>query len=126
MQVLGNGRFTNVLTVIAGLIGIANLFLGNIVVYETTSGLKFQWVKLLKNWLFWLIIVACVLYRIISRVYQQHADLTDDEVSKAIDKNIVKLYRVAGKRTIQREFENANKTLLIIDEMNKRRNKSGD
>ena len=125
MQFLGSRLFAIPFAVISSLIQIANLFVGNIVIFEASTGIAFQWGRLLQSRFFWVVIVLQVVYFFFCFIYNQHAAKTDDEVSKAIDKNIIKLYKVAGKRTIQCDFENANKTLLVIEEMEKRRNKDG-
>ena len=125
MQFLGSRLFAIAFGVLSGLIQIANLFVGNIVIYETTTGIEFQWGRLLQSRFFWAVILLQVLYFFFCYAYNQHADKTDDEISRAIDRSIIKLYKIAGKRTIQRDFEEAKKTLSVIDEMKNRRDKNG-
>ena len=114
MQFLGSRLFAIAFGVLSGLIQIANLFVGNIVIYETTTGIEFQWGRLLQSRFFWAVILLQVLYFFFRYAYNQHADKTDDEISRAIDRSIIKLYKIAGKRTIQRDFEDAKKHYQLL------------
>lgn len=62
MQFLGSRLFAIAFGVLSGLIQIANLFVGNIVIYETTTGIEFQWGRLLQSRFFWAVILLQVLY----------------------------------------------------------------
>ena len=102
-------------------IQIANIFVGNIIIYETTEKISFDWEKLIHSRLFWGVVIVEVSHSLLSFLINRTARKNDDQVECAIDKNVVKLYNTAGKFGRKKDFESAEKVLDIIDKLEERR-----
>ena len=123
MQVFSN-KLICVLVEITGLIiNIANAFLANIVVYETTNKIKFNYNLLLGNWTFWIIIVFQLVYFIICICVQQKNKKTDEVLKDAIARNEIKLITQATYFTKKEKFDSAREVIRILEQFEERRKK---
>lgn len=52
--------------IIFALAEVVNCLLGNIIIYEATSGVTFDWHALLRNPLAWVFLIATILYYVVS------------------------------------------------------------
>ena len=103
------------------LVEIANLFLSNIVIYEATEGVRFDAFLLLKNPLFWIVLIINVAYFIISHILKQVEEETDKKVEKAIADNSIQIIKSVTKNVKKNNYESADKALKILDELQRRR-----
>lgn len=107
--------------ILAAVLQIANLFIGNIIVYESTEGAKFHWMMLLKNWLFWLILIATIVYYAIAYAVKQQGDKIDDKIEDSISDNSTKLLDLVVKNAESGDFESSEKAMKLFDKMQHRR-----
>lgn len=120
------GKITRIIVgVISLLIEVSNLFLGNIIIYEATEGITFDWLQLLKSPMFWVIIIVNVIYQTLPLIIKQRENKTDNEIEKAISKSSVKLIGIVVESAKKGNFEVANKTLEIFDKVQERIDKDG-
>lgn len=111
-----------VVSILEIILQFANLFIGNILVFEATNdGATFDFKRLLQNKLFWWFLIGYIIFWIIIHILKSVDEKGDLCVEDAIAKNEIKLYNVVTKQTTRKNFEDADKTLKIIDEMKKRR-----
>ena len=103
------------------LVEIANLFLSNIVIYEATEGVRFDAFLLLKNPLFWIVLIMNVAYFIISHIIKQVEKETDKKVEKAITDNSIQIIESVTQNVKKHDFESAKKALKILDKLQRRR-----
>lgn len=117
--------FSKLIAILVGVGGVfvqvANLFLGNIIVFNATNETVFDWKRLLQSKLFWGMSFAEVVYYIILWDYNQKANEADDKVNTAITKNQVKLMNLRTKRIRQNRFEDAEKITKQLAEIEKER-----
>lgn len=109
--------------VISGIVQVANLFVGNIIVYETTEGIKFNWMQLLRSKLFWIVLILTVAYYAIAYAIKQHSDEVDSKLEEAISDNSIKLLNLATENAEKGDFESSEKAIKILDKIQKRRQK---
>ena len=109
--------------IFGAIIQIANLFLGNIIIFETTENVRFDWNKLFHSKLFWGVVIVLFAYYVICYLLSKAAKENDSKAERAIEDNVVKLYNTAGKLGRKKDFENAEKVLNIIDKFEERRKK---
>lgn len=109
--------------VISGIIQVANLFIGNIIVYETTEKIKFDWMRLLKSPLFWIVLIITVAYYIIVYTMKQHNNEVDNKLEEAISNNSIKLVNLATENAEKGDFESSEKAIKILDKIQRRRQK---
>ena len=109
--------------VLSAVLQVANLFIGNIIVYESTEKVRFDWMLLLKNWLFWLILVITIIYYAIAKAIKQQDNDTDDNIEAAISNNSVRLLDLATRYAQTGNYELSKKAMKLFDSMQKRRKK---
>ena len=116
------GKATKVFVAIfSPLIQVANLFIGNIIVYEATTGIRFIWINLLKNLLFWIVLGVTVAYYVIALFIKQREHEVDEDLEKAISQSSVQLIDIATQRIRDGDFESSKKILKSLDWIQKRR-----
>lgn len=123
MEILFRKATRVAITIILALIEVANMFLGNIIVYEVTGGVVFDWMGLLKNRLFWGVLILAVVYHSIHHIIKRSNSNANARVEKAIADSSVKLIKEATKNVHKGNIESANETLTFFDEVQKRREK---
>lgn len=101
----------------------ANLFLSNIVIYEVTNRVSFNFKAMLTNKLFWILIVLHILHIIVTISVNLKYSASDKIVEKAIADQQIKILSQVTQHTENGRFENANKTIKIYDKLSKRRRK---
>ena len=99
------------IAIISTLIQVANIFLGNVIVYEATENIKFDWIKLLKNPLFWVIFICTLVYFIIGGIFTQKQYNIDEKLETAISEGSVKIVNIAVENIRKGSFESAKKHL---------------
>lgn len=123
MEILFNKATRVAVTVISVLIEVANLFLGNIIVYEVTEGVSFDWMGLLKNRLFWGVLILAVIYHFIPFIIKRSDSDVNERVEKAIADSSIKLIKDATKSAHNGNYESAEKLLSFFDKIRIRRGK---
>lgn len=109
------------IAVISIITQLANMFWSNIIIYEITEGLRFDWNLLVKNWGFWIILGINLLYYTSALAIKQKTKSVDEAVEEAISRNSVKLINSIAKSAQSGDFESCKKTLKVLDQIQKRR-----
>lgn len=125
------GRWTNIFSKLAKIIvlimsalgSIANLFLGNIIVYEATSGIQFNWIQLFHSPWFWAIVAFNIIYFAAAFASKQKEEAIDDAVEKAISKSSVDLITLATEAVKNADYDSCTKVLKALKQIQKRRPK---
>lgn len=118
------GTVTKVLVAfLSFIIQVANMFLANIIVYEATEGVQFNWGLLFKNAWFWIVVILTLVYYAIPFVIKQKNDSVDEALESAFSKGSVTLVGAITKSAQNGDFESCKKMMKILDEMQKRRRK---
>ena len=107
--------------VLTALIQVANLFLGNIIVYEVSESTKFDWMKLLKSKLFWFVFIAMAIYYLISYFVNQTAHKADGGLEEEIDRSSIKLLNIATDNAERGDFESSERTIKILNKIRRKR-----
>lgn len=115
MQWLGNKVCCFLLEILGLVVQIANMFLGNIAVYEVSTGLKFNFYGLLTNIVFWITIVLQITVFIVSYNIRASIKRDDDIVEEALRKGSTKLVSQAVAYSENGDFVSANKALEVFD-----------
>ena len=100
---------------------VANMFLANIIVYEATEGIKFNWNLLFTNKLFWIAIACTLIYYAIPLIIKQKSDSVDEALEKAISRGSVSLVHSITESAQNGDFESSKKMIKILDQIQKRR-----
>lgn len=106
-----------------GVIDFANLFLTDILMYETTTGIKFDFNAMFHNLFFWVLLALHILHIIITTLINRKNSDNDQAVEEAIAKNQIELLSQATSQTEKGEFEKARKVMKMYDQLAKRRNR---
>lgn len=104
------------------ILNIANSFLSDVAMYETTSGLSFNWWLLVTKPSFWIIIILQVLYAIATAYITIKNEKSDARLKKAIEDQEIKLMSQAVNFSKKGDFDSANKVIKILDKFEERRN----
>lgn len=110
-------------TIILVLIEVANLFLANIIVSEVTGRVSFDWMGLLKNRLFWGVLILAVVYHFIPFIIKRNDSDVNARVEEAIADSSIKLIKDATKSAREGNLESAEKLLSFFDKIRKRSGK---
>lgn len=121
MSVLFKNATKIIVGVVSALIQVANLFLGNIIVFETTEGVKFNWIGLLRSKLFWVVLIAMVIYYLIPFAIKQQEITVDERLEEAISDSSIKLISFATESAQKKDFESSKSAIKILDKIQKRR-----
>ena len=117
-------KASKILVAIVSLIfELANAFGGNIIIYEVTEGINFNWELLLKNRFFWIILIIDIIYYAIPIIIHQELQSNDKKLEEAISNNSVKLVDLATDFAANGDFASSKKVLKILDKFQKRRRK---
>lgn len=115
-------KFTQVFVgILSVIVQVANLFLGNIIVFEATEGITFNWVGLLHSKLFWGVLIFLVIYYSIPLILKQQDRIVDEQLEQAISNNSVELIKIATESAKEKDFESSKKALKVLDRLQKRR-----
>ena len=109
------------IAVISIITQLVNMFWSNIIIYEITEGLRFDWNLLVKNLGFWIILGINLLYYTSALAIKQKTKSVDEAVEEAISRNSVKLINSIAKSAQSGDFESCKKTLKVLDQIQKRR-----
>ena len=99
----------------------ANLFLANIVIYEASTGVSFDFGALLNNYVFWIIVIIQIIYFIASYTIRSTNRKTDDEVERAIQNGSIMLVNQVVGYSEKGDFVSANKVLKLLKKIQKER-----
>ena len=102
---------------------VANLFLGNILVDEATENHPFNWLRLLKNPIFWTICIITIVYYCLSSVVNHRNRIMDEKVENAISESKVEIIQVTTDNVKKEIFETADKAIRVLDKMQRRSRK---
>ena len=118
------GTITKILVAVFSIIfQVANMFLANIIIYEVTEGIKFNWNLLFTNKLFWIVIVLTFIYYAIPLIIKQKSDSVDEALEEAISEGSVSLVHSIAESAQNGDFESSRKMIKILDQIQKRRRK---
>ncbi len=109
--------------VLLSVMDFANMFLTDILMYEATSGITFNFNAMFHNLFFWVLLGFRLLHIIITIFIDKKNAINDQAVEAAIAQEQIKLLSQATMQTKQGNFENAAKVLKIYDKLAKRRNR---
>lgn len=109
--------------VLSALVSVANIFVGNILVYEITTGVSFDWMKLLKSRFFWTVLVISVIYYVAATIYDEKAHNIDEKLEKAISDSSIKFLDIATNTAERGDFESSKKAIKMLDKLQKKRRK---
>ncbi|MBR5677480.1 MAG: hypothetical protein IKX20_05020 [Paludibacteraceae bacterium] len=104
-------------------VSIANLFLANIIIFEATSEIQFNWERLLHSPLFWGIIIFNIMYRSAALASKQKEAVVDERVETAISTSSVDLITLATDAVKKGDYDSCNKVLKALKQIQKRRPK---
>ncbi len=110
-------------SILLGAIQVVNMIFGNIIVYETTEKISFDWNALIKNKLFWIVLIIQLVYQCIIYNINKSVSKNDKILEKAISENSAELIKFATKTAIRGDFESSEKLLDVLDKIRKRRNR---
>ena len=99
------------IAVISIITQLANMFWSNIIIYEITEGLRFDWNLLVKNLGFWIILGINLLYYTSALAIKQKTKSVDEAVEEAISRNSVKLINSIAKSAQSGDFESCKNRL---------------
>ncbi len=117
-------KAAKIIVAILSVVGqVANLFLGNILVYEATENHPFNWLRLLKNPIFWIICIITIVYYFLSSVVNHRNRVVDENVEKAISDSKVVIIQVITDNVKKDNFESADKAIRVLDKMQRRSRK---
>ena len=101
---------------------IANALVGNILVFESTENVRFNWFALLKNPLFWILLTITLIYYLFSLIVHQ-ASVTDEALDEAYSKHSIELLDDISNYAKEGKFTSCKKTFKVFDQIQKRRAK---
>lgn len=117
--------FNKIVCILIEILGIvinaANAFLTNIAVYEVTSGLSFDWGKLLANKLFWIVFISQIAYGITAFCVNAKSKSSDERLKQAIEDEEIVLVGEIGNKIKEGDFDSVNKIIKVLDKLQKRR-----
>lgn len=102
-------------------IHLANFFLTDIMMYEITEGVSFDYPKLFKSPIFWIIIIFQLIDVLFCACLNILSNDTDSTLEKAYSTNCKKLLTQATAQAKKKDYYSAKKTLEIFDELETRR-----
>lgn len=110
-----------ILEFVLGFINLLIAILSNIVVYEVSTGLHFDFSRLLSAKLFWIIVALQLVYFIAYYVINRFSDETDKRIDDAYISGEIILIKKAVDYSERGDFSSARKTMRIVDKFRKRR-----
>lgn len=99
----------------------ANLFMTDILMYEVSTGLAFDYSQLLHNHIFWMILIAQLVDVFICAVLNRFVKSNDKVVEQAYANGTKKLISVAVDYTKSGDFFSAEKTIEILEKLEYRK-----
>lgn len=112
-----------ILEIIEFLIQIVNSFASDIVVYEASEGMRFDFHALFSNVFFW-IVLALQVAELIIHIYINHQQKSiDDEITQAYTKANTDIIYTIGDYTRKGDFVSAKNAIKILKKMERRRKK---
>ena len=109
--------------VFLGLIDFVNLLLSNILIYEVSEGVSFDFDAMIHNWLFWVLLILHFSHIMVMRIINYNSSANDQIVEDAIAKEQVTLLGQYTAESEKGNYENAKKVLKLYDQLAKRRKK---
>ena len=106
---------------ILGFINLLIAILSNIVVYEVSTGLSFDFSRLFSAKLFWIIVTLQLVYFIAYCVINRISEETDERIDDAYISGEIKLIEKAVDYSERGDFSSARKIIRIVDKFRKRR-----
>lgn len=104
------------------ILNIANLFLGNIVIYETTTKIKFDWMALLHSYVFWGIVILHILYEALACALKYKAHKVDEKVIAALDNSIIDLIGFENEVIKKGDCDSLKRVQKALKKIYRRRN----
>lgn len=99
----------------------ANLFMTDILMYEVSTGLAFDYSQLLQNHIFWMTLIAQLVDVFICAVLNRFVKSNDKVVEQAYANGTKKLISVAVDYTKNGDFISAEKTIEILEKLEYRK-----
>jgi len=104
-------------------VDFANLFMTDVLMYEVTTGLTFDYNLMLHNPLFWILLSLHILHIILTAAINIKNSSNDLIVEKAISRQQKKLLSATTSEAKKGNFYNAEELIRIYDELAERRRK---
>lgn len=102
---------------------IANLFLGNIVVYETSTKIKFDWMALFQSRVFWCLVIIHAVYEVLGHTLKHKELEVDRKVEAALDDSIVDLIKAATDAVKNGDYDTSKRVQKALKKIYRRRKK---
>lgn len=130
MRLLGNIILCIVVELI---IFVANLVLGDIIVYEVTEGVRFDWSALGQNTTFWIVVAFQLVYLIVCLLVRTKDSKADEVIKNALETDyslVEQAYEQGMSDLISqavafakvKDFKSAGKTMRLLGEVTKSQN----
>ena len=108
---------------LSAVVNVANLFLGNIVIYQTTTGLEFHWELLLHSYLFWGVIIVNIVFFSVAHVENQKEQKVDKSIENVPADFYTQMYNLALDEMKHGHFDTSRKVLRELRRIQNRRRK---
>ena len=104
------------------IIDFGNLFLSNIIMFETTEKVSFDYRAMLHNKWFWILLVLHFVHIILTTFIKCRSSVYDQRVQEAISDQQIELLRNAVEDAKKGKFKKSKELIKIYDKLTKRRN----
>lgn len=120
MNVLASKLICVFFQIICFVIHTANLFMTDILMYEVSTGLAFDYTQLLHNRIFWIILVMQLVDVFVCTVLNHSAKSNDKIVEQAYANGTKKLINVTVDYAKSGDFFSAEKSMEILEKLEDR------
>ena len=104
------------------IIDFGNLFLSNIIMFETTEKVSFDYRAMIHNKWFWVLLVLHFVHIILTTFIKCRSSVYDQRVQEAISDQQIELLRNAVEDAKKGKFKKSKELIKIYDKLTKRRN----
>lgn len=103
-------------------VDFANLFLSDILMFETTEKVSFNYNAMLHNKLFWMLLVSHLVHIILTTFIKCKSSVNDQRIEDAISEQQIELLKKATEDAKSGKFKKSKELIRIYDKLAKRRN----
>jgi len=104
------------------ILDFVNLFLSDILLFETTEKVSFDYNAMLHNKWFWVLLVLHFVHIILTTFIKCRTSVYDQRVKDAISDQQIELLKKAVEDAKEGKFKKAKELIKIYDKLAKRRN----
>ena len=103
-------------------IDFANLFLSDILMFEATEKVSFDYKAMLHNKLFWVLLASHLVHIILTTFIKCKSSANDQRIQDAISDQQIELIKKAAEDAKSGKFKKAKELIKMYDKLAKRRN----